>query len=320
MTVQKQYKIALIIPTLNEELHIEECLEAIHGQTFPFEDMDVMVIDGGSSDRTEEVVRRLMTKWANLRFIHNPGKIQSCAFNLGVSISDAPIVMRMDAHATMAPEYVERCYNHLQADATIGNVGGRCLIKPADVTSRMAVANAILNHSRFGIGGSDFRVSDEEKESDTVPFGAFRREVIQALGGMREDLPRGEDNEYNSRIHKAGYKIWFDPKIVSSYYARPTLRSSARQMYLNGVSIAWLWRIDHESLGLRHLVPLAFVLSIPLTLGATLMLYMVVALLCTIRLCKDEGWRYFVPLLMLFPAIHVSYGWGTIVGAVTKRK
>lgn len=312
------YKLAIVIPTLNEELHIEECLKAIYDQTFPFAEMDVMVVDGGSTDRTEEIVRGLMEKWENLRFIHNPGRIQSCAFNIGVRESDAPIVMRMDAHATMEREYVERCYNHLLADPTIGNVGGRCMIKPADDTV-MAQANAILNHSRFGIGGSDFRVSDEEKISDTVPFGAFRREVIEAVGGMREDLPRGEDNEYNSRIHKAGYKIWFDPKIVSSYYARPTLRSSARQMFLNGVSIAWLWRIDRESLGLRHLVPLAFVLSIPFTLGATLLLYMAVALLCTMRLCKDEGWRYFVPLLMLFPAIHVSYGWGTIVGFCSGR-
>lgn len=317
MNSSAEYKIAIIIPTLNEERHIEECLESVYAQTFPTAEMDVMVVDGGSTDRTEEIVRQLMLKWTNLRFIHNPKRIQSCAFNLGVAMSQAPIVIRMDAHAQYDREYVERCYRHLLADDTIGNVGGRCKIKPAD-TSLMAQANAILNRSRFGIGGSDFRVADEAKESDTVPFGAFRREVIEKVGGMREDLPRGEDNEYNSRIARAGYRIWFDPKIISSYYARPTLRTSTRQMYLNGESIAWLWRIDRSSLGLRHLVPLLFVLSIPCTLGATLVLYSVVAILATIHLCMDEGWRYFVPLLLLFPAIHLSYGAGTIVGFVSK--
>lgn len=261
-----------------------------------------------------------MVKWENVRFIPNPKKIQSCAFNLGVGLSDAPIIIRMDAHALYEPSYVERCYNHLQNDPAIGNVGGRCIIKPTDMDSRMAVANAILNRSRFGIGGSDFRVSNEEKESDSVPFGAFRREVVEKVGGMREDLPRGEDNEYNSRIRKAGYKIWFDPKIVSSYFARPTLKSSAKQMYQNGLSIAWLWRIDRESLGLRHLIPLVFVLSIPLTLGLTFVLYMTVALIATTLLCKEEGWKYFFPLLVLFPSVHISYGAGTITGFLNGRR
>lgn len=312
--------IAVVIPTLNEEKHVEDCLNSISRQTFPFHKMHIMVVDGGSTDNTEGIVRSLMEKWDNVRFIHNPKKIQSCAFNLGVALSDAPIVIRMDAHALYDESYVERCYKHLLKDPKIGNVGGRCKILPADPHSQMAVANAILNRSRFGIGGSDFRVSTEEKESDSVPFGAFRREVIEEVGDMREDLPRGEDNEYNSRIRKAGYKIWFDPKIVSSYYARPTLKSSARQMYQNGLSIAWLWRIDRKSLGLRHLVPLAFVISIPFTLGLTFVLYMMVALLATAQLCKEEGWKYFFPLLVLFPSIHLSYGVGTIMGFLKGRK
>lgn len=320
MIESQKYSIAIIIPTLNEEQHLEECINSISNQTFPFSEIDVMVVDGGSTDKTEEIAHALEKKWNNVRFIRNPQKIQSCAFNLGVRMSNAPIVIRMDAHVLYDSTYVERCYDHLQNDPAIGNVGGRCKIIPADVNSRMATANAILNRSRFGIGGSDFRVSNEEKESDSVPFGAFRREVVEKVGGMREDLPRGEDNEYNSRIRKAGYKIWFDPKIVSSYFARPTLKSSAKQMYQNGLSIAWLWRIDRESLGLRHLVPLVFVLSIPLTAGLSFVLYMVVALLATIQLCNNEGWKYFTSLLLLFPSIHLSYGMGTIMGLLNRKR
>lgn len=310
--------VTLIIPTLNEEKFIRSCLETVFVQTFPTEDMEIIVADGGSNDRTCEIVMELSERWKNIRLIHNPKKIQSCAFNLGVAITAAPYVLRMDAHTTMHPEYIERCVKYLMSDVHIGNVGGRCLIRPAN-DSLMANANAILNHSRFGIGGSSFRVATEAAETDSVPFGAFRRDVLEKIGGMREDLPRGEDNEFNSRIRKAGYKVWFDPQIVTTYFARPTLKTSAKQMYGNGVSIAWLWNIDKESLGIRHLVPFVFLLSIPISLGVTLIPYVIVAIIATIQLCNKEGWKYFLPLLVLFPAIHLSYGWGTLMGFLRKN-
>lgn len=145
-------------------------------------------------------------------------------------------------------------------DSTRGNVGGKCNILPFN-NSVWAKTNAILNHSRFGIGGAAFRVSKEAHNTDSVPFGAFPRKIIEKIGGMREDLPRGEDNEYNSRIRKAGYKIFFDPNIISSYFARPTLGASCKQMYANGNSIGYLCYIDREAIGIRHLVPLLFVVS-----------------------------------------------------------
>lgn len=311
-------EVALVIPTLNEEKYIQSCLESAIKQTYPFDNVDVVVADGGSTDRTCEIVTEMSCKWKNIRLIHNPKKIQSCAFNLGVSITTAPFVLRMDAHALMDSEYIERCVKYLKEDCQMGNVGGRCIIQSAN-NSLMAEANAILNHSRFGIGGSTFRIATEAVETDSVPFGAFRRDVLEKVGRMREDLPRGEDNEFNSRIRKAGYKVWLDPEIVSTYYARPTLKGSAKQMYGNGVSIAWLWEIDRESLGIRHLVPFIFLLSIPFTLGLSLVLYLIAALFANCMLCSKEGWKYFFHLLILFPTVHVSYGWGTLMGFLNEK-
>lgn len=311
------YNVAIIIPTLNEELHIEECINSLRQQTYPFEEMDIMVADGGSTDKTCNIIESIHEKWPNVRLLYNAKKIQSCAFNLGIASSDAPVLIRLDAHATYHKDYIRLSVKHVLSDESIGNAGGRWIIKPYNDTL-MAKANAILNYSRFGIGGSSFRVDMEAKETDSVPFGAFRRDVLEKVGGMREDLPRGEDNEFNSRIRKAGYRVWFDPDIVCNYYARPTLATSARQMYNNGVSIAWLWNIDRQSLGLRHLIPFLFVLSIPFTLGASFIFYMFVAILADIQLCCKYGWKYFLPLAALFPAIHLSYGWGTIKGFLSK--
>lgn len=93
------YKIAIVIPTLNEEKFIAQCLDCVIRQTFPFTAIDLMVVDGGSNDRTKSIVEKYQKRYSNIRFIHNPGRIQSIAFNIGVENSDAPYIVRLDAHA-----------------------------------------------------------------------------------------------------------------------------------------------------------------------------------------------------------------------------
>ena len=327
-----EYKVAVIIPTLNEEKFIARCLDSVIEQSYPFRDMDVMVVDGGSNDRTREIVEEYGRKYINIRFIHNPGRIQSIAFNIGVENSDAPYIVRLDAHALYKPYYIEGCIKGLEGDSKRGNVGGQWDIQPQN-DSLWAITNAILNYSKFGIGGASYRIGAKAGDVDTVPFGSFPRTMIEKIGGMRDDLPRGEDNEFNSRIKRAGYSIYFDPAIECIYYARPTLKASCRQMYANGESIGHLFYVDRDSIGLRHMIPLIFVVGI---IGGTILslvffafVYLLLAGLCLYFLCdfvasllaaKEHGWKFLLPLFVMFFCVHFSYGWGTIVGFFTGRK
>lgn len=330
MPTRNTYTVAVIIPTLNEERFIEHCVRSVMEQTYPIEQMDIMIVDGGSTDRTEAIVRSLSTSYSNIRFLHNPKRYQSAAFNIGVQSSEAPYIVRLDAHATYDTHYIERCVSLLANHADYGNVGGVCEILPQN-ESLIARANALLNHLRFGIGGAAFRVGTTAQAVDSVPFGAFSREVVNQVGGIREDLARGEDNEYNARIRKAGYTVWLDPAIRSSYYARATWRSSCAQMYANGVSIGTLFYIDRQAIGLRHLVPLAFVLALLGALVATafsvygfylllaiMTAYTVAALTADIQACRRYGWEYVLVLPPLFFSVHISYGFGTIVGLLKR--
>lgn len=326
------YKTAVIIPTLNEEKFIARCLDSVICQSYPFEDMDVMVIDGGSKDRTIEIVREYQKKYSNIRVLNNPGRIQSIAFNIGIQSSTAPYIVRLDAHALYKPYYIEGCIKGLEGDSKRGNVGGQWDIQPQN-DSLWAITNAILNYSKFGIGGASYRIGAKAGDADTVPFGSFPRTMIEKIGGMRDDLPRGEDNEFNSRIKRAGYSIYFDPAIECIYYARPTLKASCRQMYANGESIGHLFYVDRDSIGLRHMIPLIFVVGI---IGGTILslvffpfVYLLLAGLCLYFLCdfvasllaaKEHGWKFLLPLFVMFFCVHFSYGWGTIVGFFTGRK
>lgn len=327
-----EYKVAVIIPTLNEEKFIARCLDSVIEQSYPFRDMDVMVVDGGSNDRTREIVEEYGRKYINIRFIHNPGRIQSIAFNIGVENSDAPYIVRLDAHALYKPYYIEGCIKGLEGDSKRGNVGGQWDIQPQN-DSLWAITNAILNYLKFGIGGASYRIGAKAGDVDTVPFGSFPRTMIEKIGGMRDDLPRGEDNEFNSRIKRAGYSIYFDPAIECIYYARPTLKASCRQMYANGESIGHLFYVDRDSIGFRHIIPLIFVVGI---IGGTILslvflpfVYLLLAGLCLYFLCdflasllaaKEHGWKFLLPLFVMFFCVHFSYGWGTIVGFFTGRK
>jgi glycosyltransferase involved in cell wall biosynthesis len=331
MSERTKYIVAIIIPTLNEERFIARCLESVLAQTFDALQMDIMVLDGGSTDQTVSIVEQMAAQYPNIRLITNPKRYQSAAFNLGVASSDAPYIIRLDAHVTYDEQYIARCIDLLRNHPEFGNVGGICEILPQN-ESLIARANALLNHLKFGIGGADFRVGTQAQETDSVPFGAFPRKVVEQVGGMREDLVRGEDNEYNSRIRKAGYIVWLDPSIRSTYYARPTLGSSCKQMYANGVSIGQLFYIDRQAIGLRHLVPLAFVLTLTESallavfsiyglylLAAVLGAYILAALAADIDACRKYGWDYIFILPVLFFCVHVSYGVGTMVGLLTKK-
>lgn len=325
------YEVAIVIPTLNEERFISRCLNSIIKQTYEFEKMDVMIIDGGSNDKTKDIVAEYQKSHQNIRFIENKKKIQSVAFNIGLKKSTAPYIIRLDAHAEYDSKYISLCIENLKQDEKRGNVGGRCNILPFN-QSIWAQTNAILNHSRFGIGGAAFRVSNEAHNTDSVPFGAFPRKVIDQIGGMREDLPRGEDNEYNSRIRKAGYKIFFDPNIISSYFARPTLGASCKQMYANGNSIGYLYYIDREAIGIRHLIPLLFVVSGLFSIIISVLwspfcyvfcgglaLYLIADAIASIMGAKDNV-KCTLPLFILFFCVHVSYGIGTIAGLIKGLK
>lgn len=322
--------ITIIIPTFNEEKWIHRCIESLMGQTIPFKEMKILVVDGRSTDKTRKIVESLTLQYTNIRLLDNPHRIQAIAFNIGVKASKSPIIIRIDAHSLYDSHYVERIVKHL-ISYKYGNVGGRWIIK-AQKKGLIPEANAIANQMRFAIGGAEFRVGNDLKEVETVPFGGFRRDVIEKVGLMNPSLPRGEDNEYNSRIRQAGYKILFDPEIIAYYYARDTFLGFIKQMYANGFSIGILFHCYRKSLGVRHLVPMLFVLSliilVPLSFCSDIFLYCLIIELCfygaldiiaSICECFKYGFKYLILLPWLIPCIHIAYGIGTIIG-LFKRK
>jgi len=322
--------VSVVMPVFNEEKYIAKCIDSLLLQDYPMEDMEWIFIDGRSKDRTVEIIKGYAEKYPELiRIYDNPDKIVPFAMNIGISNSRGKYIVRLDAHADYAADYISKCVYYLD-NTDADNVGG-----VAETKSNGFVGNAIAKmlSSKFGVGNSQFRTNGESGYVDTVPFGAFRREVFSKYGGYDERLVRNQDNEMNYRIRKNGGKIYLANDIKLSYYCRDTIKGIASMANKNGMWNIITMNLCPGSMGIRHFIPLAFVVSIigmillsvcgfiilPMVgwimsaiFGAEMLLYICMDALFSIKL--SGSFKEFLLLMILFPIFHIAYGLGSIKG------
>lgn len=255
-------KVSIIVPCYNEERTIGMLLQAIHSQDFPVEDLEVLIADGRSTDKTREVVMAFQRNHPalNITVIDNPSRIIPAALNLAIAASKGEFIIRLDAHSVPERDYVARCIQALERTGA-ANVGGIWIIRPSKNTWLARSIAAAAGHP-LGAGGARYRIRGHEGEVETVPFGAFQREWVERVGGFNEDLITNEDYEYNVRLRQAGGSIWFDPAIRSIYFARSSLPALARQYTRYGYWKARMLRRFPGSIRWRQALPPFFVLSL----------------------------------------------------------
>lgn len=324
--------VSVVIPCRNEEDHISELLESLRRQTWSGP-LEVIVADGMSDDRTREIITRFAAAHTELecRIIDNAAVHIPAGLNKGISEARGETIIRMDAHAVPAPDYIEKTMDTLAGGADIA--GGVCITRPgSDSVTADLIAEA-FSHP-LGVGDSMFRLPNRVRsgrETDTVPFGSFTKSLWSELGGFNEDYIVHQDYEFNYRARTAGKRVYLNPAIISYYYARSTLGAVRRQLTRYG---DWKLRMlcrHPDSLKLRHTAPLLFVLfllllpllalvwppAIFLWLGEIL-LYITAGLAAAFGIGRRRG---FAPRLLLMPGIffvmHSSYALGMLGRLVT---
>jgi glycosyltransferase involved in cell wall biosynthesis len=316
--------VTVIMPVRNEAAYIERSLGAALGQDYPAGRLEILVVDGMSTDGTREYVRSRQANDPRLRLIDNERRIVAPGLNLGVRQARGDIVVRVDGHCEIAPDYVRRCVAHLLADG-VEAVGG-----PIETVGETEAARAIAlaMSSWFGVGGSAFRtVKDRPLLVETVAFPAYTRGTLARLGPFDEELVRNQDDEYNYRLLKGGGRILLSPDIRSRYYSRGGLRALWRQYYQYGFwKVRVMWKHPRQ-MRPRQFVPPAFaglligssalgLLFRPLwwALGLGLALYALADVAATAALGRAHGWQYAPRLLIIHPILHLSYGLGFLAG------
>ena len=243
--------------------------------------------------------------------------------NIGIRNSIGKYIIRLDAHSDYSKDYISKCVTYLKT-TDADNVGG-----VAETKGRGFVGNAIANvlSSRFGVGNSQFRTNGKSGFVDTVPFGAFRREVFEKWGGYDERLTRNQDNEMNYRIRKNGGKIYLASDIHFSYYCRDTVKGISDMAIKNGMWNVITMKLCPGTMRIRHFIPFMFFSSLVLLPVMALfdlkfLILLIVELVLYFSLdihytCKaTKNIKNAALVFCLFPIFHVTYGFGSLKGFV----
>ena len=201
---------SILIPTLNEEFYIKDCIISLVEKNDLINNCEILIIDGGSTDKTIDIIEHLKTKYKNIHLLHNSKKITPCALNIGIKASKGKYIIRLDAHAEYCENYIDKTIKYLdQSDSTVFNIGGYIETKNKK-NSLLAISISKVLSSVFGVGNSSFRTQKPTKPLyvDTVPFGGFKKEAFLKLGLFNETEPRNEDLEFNYRIRSDGRQVW----------------------------------------------------------------------------------------------------------------
>lgn len=249
--------VVYVVATFNEERHVGDCLAGLLAQDYPADHLEIVVVDGGSTDGTRGVVRRIADTDGRVRLHYNPRRIAAAAFNIGARATEAEIVSLMSAHAVVSPGYTRRLVQAFE-ESGAQLVGGR-MVALAHGGTAWEVAIRRATSSPFGLGNAAFHYSDEPQWVDTAFPGAYRRSLLEELGGFDEDLVRNQDDDLHLRARLRGHRMWFDPALECSYHPRPTLGALWRQYFEYGFWRAATLRKHRRFASWRHAVPPLFV-------------------------------------------------------------
>jgi len=316
--------VSVIMPVRNEARFIERSLRAVLSQDYPRDRIEILVADGMSEDETRAIIGQLQQQAKNLKIVNNPGKIVATGLNAALRLARGEIIVRVDGHCEIAPDYLRQCVSHILNDH-VNAVGG-----PVETIGESYIARvtAAAMSSRFGVGGSAFRLPNSQTQfTDTVAFPAYTREIIDRAGPFDEELVRNQDDEYNYRLRGLGLKILLASDIRSRYYSRATLSGLWRQYLQYGYWKVRVMQKHPRQMQPRQFLPPLFVIAISLLLlsapllaagkillAAAVLAYAVLAIAGSIGPARETGWKVLPLLPLAFLIIHSAYGLGFLTG------
>lgn len=323
--------ISVIMPVYNEAGCIERTLQSLLRQQTPSFNLEVVLVDGGSTDGSMEILERYARTYPHIQVLHNAHRKTPYAFNQGLQFAQGEYVCILGAHAAYPDDYIATCYAELLAHGAVG-CSGKIVTCPANQSTVARVIAASLA-SPFASSRSSVR-TQQAGFADTVAFPVFRKAALIDAGGYDVRLHRNQDNDMNQRLRAMGHRLWVTDKVAAAYHARPTLPALLAYAFTTGRWNALTLRYRRDSMRLRHFAPFMFVSALACLVFAALAAALLgsnpllpcagLAMLIAAHLCVGTSAavlpaaRHRDAALLLMPAVillfHLAYGIGTASG------
>jgi cellulose synthase/poly-beta-1,6-N-acetylglucosamine synthase-like glycosyltransferase len=316
--------LTIIIPCRNEEKYIERCLTSLIELDFPKDELEIIVCDGKSTDRTVELVETFASKYPYIKLLNNEKQIAPSAMNIGIKASQGKFITRVDGHSEVFPDFIIKSLAELEKNPSLGCVGGFLINEYEDNISKVI---SYAMSSSFGVGSAYFRTGEKDGYVDTVAFGTYRKEVFDKIGLFDEELVRNQDDELNFRVIKSGYKIFLKRDINAKYYVRASFKKLFKQYFQYGYWKVYVNKKHSAITTIRQLVPLFFVLylifGISLSIFSKIIFYIFLSILILyISLAayssykKTKVLQEILQVMYSFCILHTSYGLGYLNGLI----
>jgi succinoglycan biosynthesis protein ExoA len=242
--------VSVILPLLNEEQNLQDCIASIFNQDYPGE-LEIILALGPSKDKTNEIAKSLANQDNRINLVENPTGQTAVGLNLAIAKSKFEIICRIDGHSEIESSYIKTAVEIMQKHKAV-NVGG---LMYADSNKGLQRVIALAMRSKLGVGPSKFHTGGEAGQTDTVYLGTFSKPELLAAGGFDERYIRAQDWELNYRLRKNGGVIWFDPKLVVTYRPRKSLIKLAKQYFQYGRWRRAVLRQHRDTVNYRYLAP-----------------------------------------------------------------
>ena len=315
MSTQINPAVSVILPILNEERDLRDCISAILQQKYDGK-LEVILALGPSTDNTNQIANLLAQADSRIKLVNNPTGKTAAALNLAIAAASSEIICRIDGHAEISDTYIKTAVEIMMQTGAV-NVGG-LMNASADRGFQSVVATAM--RSRIGVGSSKFHTGGEAGPADTVYLGTFKKRAILQAGGFDEKYIRAQDWELNHRLRLNGGFIWFDPRLVVTYRPRDTFRKLAKQYFEYG---RWRRAVSREHKGTvnyRYLAPpIALVINFfSIILGLffssifflPVLIYLLTIIFSSLFIGKSIYEKLTLPMVLI--TMHVSWGFGFI--------
>lgn len=326
--MNKKFKFSIVIPTLNEENYISDCIDSILDQSYDLNLIEIVIVDGNSIDKTIEIVNSYKQKLANILVLNNPEKRTPISLNIGIKNCSGDVAVILGAHTKIDKDFV-KLNNQYLLEQNVKVTGGTQINVGKTFAQRLI---AIVMEMPFAMASASYRWSKKAQFVDTVVYAAYKKELFDELGYFEEKFAISEDAEMNWRIRQAGYKIYFSPDIKTYYYPRSSISRFIKQMFRYGILRVNVLKKHSDAVKVFHFVPPTFVLTIIslLILGfintifikyllIILSVYTIINLAASFQKIGLRKW-FFLPIVSLTVfSMQVAWGLGFIIGAILPK-